>query len=74
MSLATQKRHNSHAKHSKAIYKKSAKGQSSLLPLKRMNKNLTQYVIKKPYKSLGIATLVTGIVVGFLYARIKYFK
>jgi hypothetical protein len=70
MTIATHRsKHNSHAHH-KILLKPSI----SLRPLKKMNHKIVHYVIKKPYRSLGIATLCAGAIIGFLYAKLNLLK
>ena len=57
-------KHNSHA--NKKAHQYLSK---TMRPLKKMNKEIVHYVHKKPYKSLGIATLCIGVIVGIIYAR-----
>lgn len=64
MTTSTLQRHKTNG-HKKAHHYIS----KSMRPLKKMNKEIVHYVHKKPYKSLGIATLCVGAVVGFIYAR-----
>lgn len=65
---ATLQRHK-HNGHAKKAYQYLGKARPIMRPLKKMNKNIAKYVHKKPYQSLGIATLLVGAVAGFIYAR-----
>lgn len=70
MTVATHKpKHNSHTHH-----RSISKHHLSLRPLKKVNREISHYVMKKPYRSLGIATLCVGAIIGFMYAKIKFLK
>lgn len=53
-------RHNSHA------------NSKILAPVKKLNKKVTRYVTKKPYQTAGIVVLLSGVVLGMVYAKLKY--
>lgn len=43
----------------------------TMKPLKKMNKQLVLYVHKKPYQSVTIATVLSGLVLGWAYMKMK---
>lgn len=60
--------------HPKSHIKRAAKRitQTKILaPIKKINKKVTNYVVKKPYQSAGIVVLLSGIVLGMVYAKLK---
>lgn len=69
--VAHRHKHNSHGMHKKASHLFNGRTTHLLRPLKKINRNIASYVYKKPYKSIGIATLVVGAVLGFIYANIR---
>lgn len=51
-----------------------AKGTALLKPVKKMNKQVVKYVTKKPYQTLGIATLLSSaLIAGIAFAKFKHF-
>lgn len=44
-----------------------------LTPVKKFNKKITRYAVKKPYQTAGIVLLLSGMLLGAAYTRFKYF-
>jgi ElaB/YqjD/DUF883 family membrane-anchored ribosome-binding protein len=59
-----------HARTMTYAHKRNGKQATKLLrPIKKANKKLLSYVSHKPTQSIGIATLLTGLCVGLVYAK-----
>lgn len=67
MTTATHHRKKVHHPH------KKAKSQSRVVRLQKMNKRMMTYVSKRPAQTIGIATLLSAMVVGAFFAK-RYFS
>ena len=73
-------KHNSHVKKYNKILNAiprsviRTKLKRNLNQMKALNKGLTHYVEKRPYRAIGIAALFVGAVVGLLYTGYRNFK
>ena len=57
--LKLRPRHNSHLSRMQVV----------MLPIQGVRRNVTKFVAKKPYQSLGILTLVSGLVLSFVIKK-----
>lgn len=73
MATATQHRKTHHPHKRTHGYAKTHGHSKMMKPIKRMNQKMMRYVAKKPAKSIGIATLISAIVIGAIFAK-RYFN
>lgn len=76
MRTATHSRKTHHPKKSRATLLKSLKkatnSHTRIMKLKKMNRNVMNYVHKKPGQTIGIVTLVSAVLIGTFFAK-RYF-
>ena len=44
---------------------------TNIKPIKRLNKKVMTYVTHNPYQTMGVAALVSGVVIGLIYTKFK---
>lgn len=75
MQVSAHKSHKTRTAYPRKLRFNSHRGASyiNLKPLKKANKTIVRYVVAKPYKTIGVATLLTGVLIGVAYLSLKHF-